>query len=99
MCLGIPLAAGAFSTFGLMLAPWMASAAMAMSSVSVVGSSLLLKLWRKSTKFDLETVEYLSYRDGDNLDAVSIHRGLDDIEQISNSPTSLSRYSRLCVDA
>jgi len=92
---GIPLAAGVFSYWGLMIQPWMGSAAMALSSISVVCSSLLLKLYRKPTRESLSTLEYLKAVELKNrslkeLDDVSVHRGLDD----NGPPPDVSRISR-----
>lgn len=45
--IGLPFAMGVFLPFGLHLHPMAAGAAMAASSVSVVGSSLLLRFWKR----------------------------------------------------
>ena len=42
--LAIPIAGGVLAPLGVVLQPWMASAGMAMSSLSVVSSSLLLRM-------------------------------------------------------
>lgn len=54
--IGIPIAARVFAAWGLVLRPELAGLAMAMSSVSVVANSLLLKLYRPGKKNFLSMV-------------------------------------------
>nr|AAB62695.1 P-type ATPase [Caenorhabditis elegans] len=78
--IGIPIAAGVFRPFGFMLQPWMAAAAMALSSVSVVSSSLLLKNFRKPTIANLYTTSFKRHQKflESALSKFQVHRGLDD---------------------
>uniref|UniRef100_A0A803T364 Copper-transporting ATPase 2 n=1 Tax=Anolis carolinensis TaxID=28377 RepID=A0A803T364_ANOCA len=75
--LGIPIAAGVFMPVKIVLQPWMGSAAMAASSVSVLLSSLQLKCY---TKPDLETYEAQAHGRMKPLtpSQISVHVGMDD---------------------
>uniref|UniRef100_A0A7N6FDV5 Copper-transporting ATPase 2 n=1 Tax=Anabas testudineus TaxID=64144 RepID=A0A7N6FDV5_ANATE len=74
--LGIPVAAGVFMPIGLVLQPWMGSAAMAASSVSVVLSSLMLRMYKKTS---VEMYEGLARGQMNSLRSsqISTHLGLD----------------------
>lgn len=93
--IGIPVAAGVFLPLGISLMPWMASAAMALSSVSVVMSSLLLRKYRKPDIHTYDNPDYIrwSMTKGKNI---NVHRGIDDLERTPNgSFISSLRGSRL----
>ncbi|XP_040904531.1 copper-transporting ATPase 1 [Toxotes jaculatrix] len=98
---GIPIAAGVFLPIGLVLQPWMGSAAMALSSVSVVLSSLLLKCYTKPTAEKLEARLGNSRRQG-SLSDVSIHIGMGEMRRPSPRLSLLDRivnYSRASINS
>ncbi|BHF58251.1 ATPase Cu transporting protein 7B [Sparganum proliferum] len=73
----IPIAMGCLLPLGVELAPWMSSAAMAASSVSVVCLSLLLRRWKKPTEASLVTPAYLRLlnQSGLSADKIRVKRG------------------------
>ncbi|XP_078004090.1 copper-transporting ATPase 1 isoform X2 [Phascolarctos cinereus] len=99
--LGIPIAAGVFMPVGLVLQPWMGSAAMAASSVSVVLSSLLLKLYKKPIYEKCELRPH--YQVGRKSPSeVSVHIGLDDTSRDSPKLGLLDQivnYSRASINS
>ncbi|XP_076850232.1 copper-transporting ATPase 1 [Brachyhypopomus gauderio] len=98
---GIPIAAGMFLPIGLVLQPWMGSAAMAASSVSVVLSSLLLKCYTKPTAEKLEQ-QLVGQRKQGSLSDVSVHVGMGDLRRSSPKLSLLDRivnYSRASINS
>ncbi|XP_059234012.1 copper-transporting ATPase 2 isoform X2 [Mustela nigripes] len=90
--IGIPIAAGVFMPIGIVLQPWMGSAAMAASSVSVVLSSLQLKCYKKP---DLERYEAQAQGRMKPLTAsqVSVYIGMDDRRRDSPRATPWDQVS------
>ncbi|XP_063272558.1 copper-transporting ATPase 1 [Prinia subflava] len=99
--IGVPIAAGVFLPIGLVLQPWMGSAAMAASSVSVVLSSLLLKMYQKpsSEQLELRARGQLRHR---SPSEVSVHVGIDGSGAASPRLSLMDRiitYSRASINS
>ncbi|XP_006877002.1 PREDICTED: copper-transporting ATPase 2 isoform X1 [Chrysochloris asiatica] len=89
---GIPIAAGVFMPVGIVLQPWMGSAAMAASSVSVVLSSLQLKCYKKPNREWYEA-QAQGHMKPLTPSQVSVHIGLDDRRRDLSRATTWDQVS------
>uniref|UniRef100_A0A8B9T8J2 Copper-transporting ATPase 1 n=1 Tax=Anas platyrhynchos TaxID=8839 RepID=A0A8B9T8J2_ANAPL len=99
--IGVPIAAGVFLPIGLVLQPWMGSAAMAASSVSVVLSSLLLKMYQKpsSEKLEFRARGQMKHK---SPSEISVHIGIDETGTNSRKLSLMDRiinYSRASINS
>ncbi|KAK2528786.1 Atp7a [Columba guinea] len=99
--IGVPIAAGVFLPVGLVLQPWMGSAAMAASSVSVVLSSLLLKMYQKpsSEKLEFRARGQMRHK---SPSEISVHIGIDETGTGSPKLSLMDRiinYSRASINS
>ncbi|XP_019377055.1 PREDICTED: copper-transporting ATPase 1 [Gavialis gangeticus] len=99
--IGVPVAAGVFLPVGLVLQPWMGSAAMAASSVSVVLSSLMLKLYKKpsSEKYELRARGQMKHK---SPSEISVHIGINETQKDSPKLSLMDRiinYSRASINS
>ncbi|XP_067419165.1 copper-transporting ATPase 2 [Emydura macquarii macquarii] len=96
--LGIPIAAGVLMPIGIVLQPWMGSAAMAASSVSVVLSSLQLKCYKKPG-----TERYEAQAQGRmkplTPSQISVHIGMDDRRRDSPRPSAWDQISQVSLSS
>ncbi|OXB67626.1 hypothetical protein ASZ78_016749 [Callipepla squamata] len=98
---GVPIAAGVFLPIGLVLQPWMGSAAMAASSVSVVLSSLLLKMYQKpsSEKLEFRARGQMKQK---SPSEISVHIGIDETGTGARKLSLMDRiinYSRASINS
>uniref|UniRef100_A0A8B9CH31 Copper-transporting ATPase 1 n=1 Tax=Anser brachyrhynchus TaxID=132585 RepID=A0A8B9CH31_9AVES len=99
--IGVPIAAGVFLPIGLVLQPWMGSAAMAASSVSVVLSSLLLKMYQKpsSEKLEFRARGQMKHK---SPSEISVHIGIDETGTNCRKLSLMDRiinYSRASINS
>ncbi|KAM9172850.1 copper-transporting ATPase 2 [Pangshura tecta] len=96
--LGIPIAAGVFMPIGIVLQPWMGSAAMAASSVSVVLSSLQLKCYKKpgTERYEAKAQGHMKPL---TPSQISVHIGMDDRRRDSSRLTAWDQISQVSLSS
>ena len=85
--------------------PWMASAAMALSSVSVVLSSLFLRYFQKPSMIDYERQQGYREFQMNKSNGIVVHRGIDNVAAKRTKSRSIfssllsSRFSLMISDS